>query len=275
MDLRAHVTAKLEAATLERFPFPHLIIEDFFPPEIYAQILEHNLFRDNPGTEWLSTHGKLMQTKTPYEARLQINFHRKEPCKASAVARQFWTGLSAEFLEKNWFVEAVVRKYPDYFALRYGELSAAPDFVSLFRKELFLQRHKPGYFIGPHTDVPPRVFTCIFSFADRPGFEEFGTQMFVHKDRLVRCWGNDHYAPDDFIERKVAPYRPNNFLLFFKTRQSSHGVRTIDETVPNQRYGMQFQFYEPLTGLLKDLSEPTIDRTRSFRDAPAKQTAPA
>ena len=275
MDLGAHIAAKIDAATLELFPFPHLIIEEFFPAEIYAQILEHNLFRDNVGTEWLSTHGKLMRTSTPYDARLQINFHRNDPYKATPEARKFWKDLSHEFLGTNRFVESVIRKFPDYFALRYGELVGAPDFASLFRKELFLQRHKPGYFIGPHTDVPPRVFTCIFSFADRPGFEEYGTQMFVHKDRMVRCWGHDHYTTEDFEERKVAHYKPNNFLLFFKTRQSFHGVRMIDENVPNQRYGMQFQFYEPLQGLLRDLSEPAIDRTRSFRNEALKKNLQA
>ena len=49
----------------------------------------------------------------------------------------------------------------------------------------------------------------------------------------------------------------------------------IDENVPNQRYGMQFQFYEPMQGLLKDLSEPTIDRTRSFRADTLKKNVEA
>jgi hypothetical protein len=80
----------------------------------------------------------------------------------------------------------------------------------------------------------------------------------VHRNPLVRCWGNDHHKPDDFVVRKVAPYRPNNFLLFFKTRQSFHAVKAIDATVPNQRYGMQFQLYEPPRGLFQDLSEPDL-----------------
>jgi hypothetical protein len=85
----------------------------------------------------------------------------------------------------------------------------------MFRKELFLQRHEIGYHIGPHTDIPTRVFTCIFSFAERPGFERFGTELLAHKDRMVRCWGNDHYDMSDFVVRKVAEYKPNNFFLFF------------------------------------------------------------
>ena len=150
-------------------------------------------------------------------------------------------------------------KYEDYFRLRFGDLVNDSDFFTLFRKEVFLQRHEPGYYIGPHTDVPTRVFTCIFSFADRNGFEGFGTQLLKPKDRLARCWGNDHYRPsNDFDIAKIAPYKPNNFLLFFKTRQSFHAVDAITDDVPNQRYGMQFQFYEPSGGLLRDLSAPDL-----------------
>jgi hypothetical protein len=106
--------------------------------------------------------------------------------------------------------------------------------------------------------VGTRVFTCIFSFAEREGFEEYGTELLAHKDKLVRCWGNDHYKPDDFVVKKIAPYKPNNFLLFFKTRQSFHSVKAITNDVPNQRYGMQFQFYEPAGGVFKDLSVPDL-----------------
>ena len=87
---------------------------------------------------------------------------------------------------------------------------------------------------------------------------------------LIRCWGNDHYAPDNFVVKGIAPYKPNNFLLFFKTRQSFHSVKAITNEVPNQRYGMQFQFYEPGNGLFKDLSVPDLMSTK-HRTAPPKQ----
>ncbi len=145
--------------------------------------------------------------------------------------------------------------------------------MRLFTKEFFLQRHEPGYYIGPHTDVPARVFTCIFALEDRAGYEKFGTQLLVPKDRLDRCWGNDHYPPEDFDVVKIAPYKPNNFLLFFKTRHSFHAVEAITEDVPNQRYGMQFQFYEPAGGLMHDLSAPDlmkVVRTNKSASLPAR-----
>jgi hypothetical protein len=108
------------------------------------------------------------------------------------------------------------------------------------------------------------VFTCIFSFAEKPGFEEFGTQLLTHRDPLARCWGDAHHGMDDFTVAGTAEYRPNNFLLFFKTRQSFHAVKTISADVPNSRYGMQFQCYEPRGGLFRDLSRPDLMEDRHF-----------
>ena len=139
-----------------------------------------------------------------------------------------------------------------------GELVESENFCDLFKRQLFIQRHEPGYYIGPHTDIPTRIFTCIFAFADRDEFEEYGTELIAPKNEMIRCWGSNHYSTEDFVVKKVVPYKPNNFLLFFKTRQSFHAVREIDETVPNQRYGMQFQYYEPPGGLFTDLSRPDL-----------------
>ncbi len=262
-ELRRHIEGKFAAATLEAYPFPHLIIEDFFPADVYACIQEFNLFKKNRGREWQSERtSNNVSGRTPYYARKQINFHTNDAFEAENEEARFWGQITTCFLSDHWFESIVLKKYPHYFVVRFGEIVEEPDFFSLFRKELFLQRHEPGYYIGPHTDIPTRVFTCIFSFAERDGFEEYGTQLLSHKDPLVRCWGNDHYLPDDFVLRKVAPYKPNNFLLFFKTRHSFHSVMAIDDSVPSQRYGMQFQFYEPRGGVFRDLSAPDLMQHR-------------
>lgn len=257
--MRERIENKIAEAELEYSPFPHLIVENFFPDDVFARILDYNPFRKNRGSEWMDrAASRTVASRTPYYARKQINFHKSDEFAADEEEKRFWDALKRCFLADHWFETLVMRKFPAYFRLRFGSVADDPDFPSMFNKELFLQRHEPGYYIGPHTDIPTRVFTCIFAFADRPGFEDYGTQLLEPKDRLTRCWGNDHYAPDDFVVKKVAPYTPNNFLLFFKTRHSFHAVRAIDDAVPNQRYGMQFQFYEPEGGLFRDLSAPDL-----------------
>ncbi len=267
--IRERIEQKMRDAHIQMSPSPHLIIEQLFPEDIYGDILRYNPFKANVGSEWSAKSvSSNVSSRTPYFARKQINFHRNDSFEAPPVERAFWDAIKDCFLADHWFEKLVHAKFAEYFSIRFGDIAQDDDFYDMCRKELFLQRHDPGYFIGPHTDVPTRIFTCIFSFADRPGFEQFGTEFLVPKDRKARCWGIDHYSPDDFEVKALAPYTPNNFLLFFKTRHSFHSVKAIDDTVPNQRYGMQFQFYEPYKGLFTDLSRPDLMSTRM-----AKQNA--
>ena len=257
LAMRRHIEDNFKNAELEFSPFPHLVIENFFPDEVYDQILKHNLFKFNQGHEWQSkSTSSFVSGKTPYHARKQINFLADQPIEGPTDAVAFWQEIRDCFMTDRWFDRLVVQKYMAYFQLRFGDLVTDPDFFDFFKRELFLQRHETGYYIGPHTDIPSRVFTCIFSFAERSGFEDYGTELLRHVDRLVRCTGRDHYAPDAFEVVKVAPYKPNNFLLFFKTTQSFHSVKAITDAVPNQRYGMQYQFYERKNGVFQDLSAP-------------------
>jgi hypothetical protein len=223
---------------------------NFFPDDVYRQIISRNLFNQNRGVEWftkeqMAARGQKREM-SPYDHRMQINFHVGHKYDAPPATKRFWRSISDVFMADDWWPKLIFSKFPSYFLLRYGEFATHPDFFQKFRRENFLQRHEPGYFIGPHTDIPTRVFTCLFTFADRPGFEPFGTLLLRHKDPMVRCEGVQHYTNwDDFEVVKEAPYAPNNFMLFFKTPQSWHAVRKITDDVPNQRYGMQFQFYEP------------------------------
>jgi hypothetical protein len=270
-SLRAHVERQFATAAVERLPFPHIVIPNFLPADVFDDALRFNLFLSNAGREWISKSDMAdMRTPTPYDHRKQINF-AADAFDASPSARAFWGMIRATFLDGDWFPKLVIDKYPDYFLIRFGEAMLRDDFLGRLRKELFLQRHDPDYFIGPHTDVPGRIFTCIFSFCDRPGFESFGTQLMRHQDPYVRCWGRNHYLPEGFEVVKTADYSPNNFLLFFKTRQSFHAVKTITADVPNQRYGMQFQLFEPPGGVFRDLSHPDLMEGRHKKDAASGQ----
>lgn len=257
--IRDHIERKFSTASAEVSPFPHMIIEGFFPDDVYERLVAFNPFKRNAGVEWMSAKSSTnVSSATPYHARKHINFHENQRFEAPEEQQAFWNDLKGIFLEDDWFPALVYSKFPDLFRFRFGDLMDDPDVYSLFRRELFLQRHEPGYYIGPHTDIPTRVFTCIFSLAREEGWEEFGTELLAPKDRLDRCWGNDHYDYERFEVRKMAPYKPNNFLLFHKTRHSFHSVKAITNEVPDERYGMQFQFYEPKNGLFNDLSAPGL-----------------
>jgi hypothetical protein len=262
-EIREHIAGRLAGKTVEPFPSPHLIVSDFFPAAVYAKILEYNLFRANRGREWISSDEmKKRRQSTPYDRRKQIDLDKGE-FAADGDAKTFWKMLADAMLGDDWFAKLVYRTYPQYFELRFGEAILEPDFWSQLRHTMFVQRHEAGYHIGPHTDTPHRVFTCIFAFADAPGYEQFGTQFVRPRDRLARCWGDLHHEHRDFEVATVAKYQPNNFVVFFKTRQSFHAVTRIADELPNQRYGMQLAYYEPHQGMFHELSRPELmeDRT--------------
>lgn len=277
-QIRNHIEAKFSQAQIDPSPFPHLLIENFFPDDVFASILTLNPFQQMEGEEWIkrkASEDPIRVNSTPYYRRRQINLSQGLADLPSEAYREFWQTLRDCFMgSDHWFENLIIQKYKAYFEIRFGDLLKQPDFCDKFKTEFFLQRHRPGYYIGPHTDVPTRVFTCIFSFADREGFEEYGTQICAPKNPMQRCWGNKHHSWDGFDVVKVSPYKPNNFFLFFKTRQSFHAVKTIDTDIPNERYGMQFQFYEPATGLFEDLSTPDLMQAKHHRQSKPTSARP-
>ena len=44
--LREHIEGKISGSELMFWPFPHSIIQDFFPEEVYEEIIKRNLFRE-------------------------------------------------------------------------------------------------------------------------------------------------------------------------------------------------------------------------------------
>ncbi len=261
--LREHIAARLSGRTVEPFPSPHLVVNEFFPDDVYRQILAQNPFAENRGREWITaSEMKKRRQSTPYDHRKQIDL--KGDFVAAPESKAFWKTLSDALLGDDWFAKLIYRTYPTYFELRFGEAVLDSTFWSELRNTMFVQRHEAGYHIGPHTDSPHRVFTCIFAFADEPGYDELGTQFVRPRDRRVRCWGDLHHAHDDFEVATIAKYIPNNFVVFFKTRQSFHSVKHIAREIPNQRYGMQLAYYEPHEGIFRDLSRPDLmhDRTQ-------------
>jgi aryl-alcohol dehydrogenase-like predicted oxidoreductase len=265
-ELRHHIRRKLLVTPTALFPFPHMIIEHFFPKEVYENILRFNLFQWNDGVPWFSDFVEEQPrfnkvNSTPYQRRTQIYIDRLEETSCPPEALDFWKMIGGVF-SGDWFPRLVESRYPEYFAFRYGENVLRDDFWDRCRSMLFVQRHEADYFLGPHTDLPGRIFTCIFSFPETAGFEQHGTQLLRYRAPYVVANGHRHFDFDEFETVKTAEYKPNNFLLFFKTAHSFHCVNRLPDGIVSQRYGMQFQFHEPSQGLLRDLEAPTSAQHR-------------
>jgi len=266
-ECRAWIDARLAATPIEYYPLPHVIVSDFFPDDVYREILANDPFQLIEGREWMSRDAAAtLNSATPYWLRKQVKLPEETSQMPVPEQSQFWQRLSEVFLADRWFQDRIVRKFPDYFSLRYGPLVAEDDFAWFFRAEMFLQRHEPNFSLGPHTDIPIRVATCIFSFAEDERFADYGTDFCVPLDRVVRCSGRGHHSSDDFRTVKTAPYRPNNFVLFLKTNHSFHCVKPMPPGIPRGRYGMQYQLWEnDATGVLRDITAPASGEDPVFQ----------
>ena len=54
MMILSQIEENIYGAHLELLPFPHFIIENFFPDDIYRKIQLFNPYKRNAGTEWIS-----------------------------------------------------------------------------------------------------------------------------------------------------------------------------------------------------------------------------
>jgi len=272
--IRDFIVSKILKSEVKYSPFPHLIIKDIFPIDFYESLIKSNPFElaSKHSNPWVTKEESSKRVnKTPYYLRNQINLLSNV---GIFVGDSPWRILHKCFNELSWFLSSVSSLWPDYFHIRYGDIFAEGDLFSKLESECFLQRHNTGFYLGPHTDLPTRVFTAIFSFPknDAP---LLGTNLLRHKDPLVRCWGDRHHLADTFETISNTGYNRNQLFIFFKTRHSFHSVPLLDDSniPPNGRLGLQVQCYEPKDGLFNDLSRPDLmqnkhvkaDATTSFK----------
>jgi hypothetical protein len=77
-EIRDHIEGRIKFADLNLSPCPHMIIQEFFPQDVYKSLLDLNLFNLEEGHPWLPGYRKwIMRTRTPYyHLRKQIDLAR-------------------------------------------------------------------------------------------------------------------------------------------------------------------------------------------------------
>lgn len=259
--IRQQFQAQLRAAELVHWPFPHLVLRNVLPGDLYVALVDANPFEIDPGRRfghpsWTSR----LDFPHFYDHRFQHDLHPDR----RTLPPSAWDAVGDAFSDPTWLGPILRARYPEFFELRFGDIDAIDahpgggGFWRQLQTQTFLQRHEPGYQLDAHTDIPSRVATCIFSLPRESGHEAAGTQLLVPNNPRWRCSGNRHHPIDGFRVVATAPYAPNTCLVFFKTRHSWHGVAPDAATVPAGRFGMQVQLYEPESGAVDDLSAPDL-----------------
>lgn len=224
-DVRQAVIGQIAAAKIRPQPFPHIYIQNIFPPDFYAEIERHRL-PENLYQTMLST-GRV--TGDAYRARLCIlDEHLAGALPDSRL--EFWRDLFATFRTPeftsawaNLFSAEITKHAAEEFPNRQGlRLSS----------ECMLMRDLPAYALGPHTDSPLKVVSALFYLPQDSTRSDLGTSLYQPRRAGFSCRGGPHHAFKDFIRVRTMRYIPNSLFAFPKTVRSFHGVEQItDATV--------------------------------------------
>lgn len=188
-ELEKHLIERLEAAEVVLEPYPHLWVDSALPSVLYARLMDQ------------------LPPPKQYQpiAKVRKILGKGYPKRfVSDPKAEVWTETSDQ-LRAGAFRRALCKK----FGIEDGNLT----------DETLLIRDKPGYKIGPHTDMPLKVMSALFYLRGCDG-----TSLYVPKEEGFTCKGGPHHSFTKFNKVKTAPFKPNSLFVFLKTSNSFHGV---------------------------------------------------
>lgn len=224
----AHVRAAIARTPLVEKPFPHMVVDDLLPRDLYdalvAAIPPHVLFEDRPVNK--------RQMKMP-------------PRLAPAFSRRVWRFMAADLVDRP-LKEAVLAKFHApllaYLQRFWPDVALDARTLPLVTSDGRIILRQAGYVIPPHRDPRWGFITCILYLA-RPGDPStWGTQLYhVHDDSDAPSaqpyWMADRQS--DLVTD--VPFVANRALIFLNS-EGSHGASIpADAPADFERYIYQWR----------------------------------
>jgi hypothetical protein len=215
-----HFIDRLEAAEVIPDPYPHYCLDRVFPEAFYESLLRH--------LPAASAYQNLFQITTlkldHFRFRDQRDLADGWTASLPEELRRFWDEFNAWFLGPE-LARAVLESFAGPMRARFGARSDWPA-VSV---ETQLIRHQAGFFLGPHTDLSTKLVVLLIYLPPDDGHQHLGTSLYRPKASAFTCPDSKHYAFDEFVNVKTAPYRRNSLLAFERSDRSFHGVEPFGE----------------------------------------------
>jgi hypothetical protein len=206
-----HFVHRLRGAKVELDPFPHYFLERVFPDDYYRELL-----RQLPSSDVYDNLYEVTDLKLDhFRHRDQRNMDRGWTDRLPTEQRMFWNLFNSWFLSEE-LAQAVLESFG-------GESWPAISVESQFI------RHRAGYFLGPHSDLYTKLVVLLLYLAPDDNAEHLGTSLYRPREPEFSCPNSTHYAFEDFIRVKTAPYRPNSLLAFVRSDISFHGLQPLSE----------------------------------------------
>jgi hypothetical protein len=225
--VRAHVTRAIAKAPLDDDPFPHLIVDEWLPDDVYDRLIDAL----PPSVFFADRDDSRQQLPVP------LHF-------APDYSRRVWQFLAQDVVTGMVGPALTDRLGPtihDYLT-SYCEVPDGID-LSLHASNGRIMLRRPGYVIPPHRDPRWGFITCL-AYLARPGDNAaYGTQLYRVRDDEEAPSGKPFYLDQSRCELvKSVPFQPNTMLVFLNST-GAHGASIPAEAQPAtlERYLYQFR----------------------------------
>ena len=212
-----HIVGRLRSAKVDHDPFPHYVLEQVFPDDYYRELLRHLPASDVYDNLYEVTDLKLDH----FRHRDQRDMDHGWTDRLPSDLQTFWTSFNDWFLSHE-LAQAVLESF-----------GGRESWPAVTIESQFI-RHRAGYFLGPHSDLYTKLVVLLLYLAPDNSAEHLGTSLYRPKEAGFSCPQSKHYAFEDFVRVKTAPYRPNSLLAFVRSDVSFHGLEPLSaEDVAN------------------------------------------
>lgn len=226
--IRAHVESAITSATLHSDPFPHIIVRDWLPTDVYRTII-----RAIPTPVFFADReNRRQQLPVPFPI-------------APAFSQAVWRFVAQEIVGRilhdalNEKFCGAVHAYMRTFCPGLSDIAE----VDLHPSDGRVLLRRPGYVIEPHRDPKWGFVTGLIYLAREGDNEAYGTQLYrVHAD-VEAPSANPFYVPANQCELvKAVPFTPNTLLAFLNSA-GAHGASIPADAQPPtlERYVYQFR----------------------------------
>jgi hypothetical protein len=235
-SLVAAICARVTQAPVRREPFPHLIVDDILPADVFTRLVA-----DLPAVEELTPLSEVgWRSVSHYDSHATAaitELNERSDLEA-------WSAVESALLHQDF--ETAMR---DAFA---EWTSDVPRDRAIW-KQVRLDRGEAGAHLTPHTDAPSAFVKVLIYVAAAGSHPSLDTVMYepVDLDAWIAHFGEAgdytdgnycHEPADQFREVSRVQFRPNRLFVFARTRDSLHGLEPLaPEAAPRYLISAHFR----------------------------------
>lgn len=215
-----HLLDTLQKTTPVNDPFSHFFMENVFPEDLYATLLDQ--LPDSKDYRALSLKKYARADGTSTRDLLELSDEGVTILKESQ--REFWLGI-ADVLKSDELRNQVFDMLAVDLTARFGVSREALSQVQAYPKPAII-RDVGGYRIAPHPDVKKKIVTLQFYLPKDRFQEDLGTALYKRKFSL----GGLLTFRRQFEKVKQFSFLPNSGYGFSVSRKSWHGRELVSMT---------------------------------------------